>query len=104
VAQSEGTSELRVGILGSGGISRVHANGWNAYPGRASIAAFADVDIDRAKAQSDTHTGGTAKTYGSLDAMLADPEIDVIDICLPHHLHTDAVIASAEAGKAILCD
>jgi predicted dehydrogenase len=104
VARSDGTSELQVGILGSGGISRVHANGWNAYPGRARIAAFADVAVDRAEAQSKLYTDGAAKVYGSLDELLADPEIDVVDICLPHHLHTDAVIASAEAGKAILCE
>ena len=104
MSQPDGTSELRVGILGSGGISNVHANGWNAHPGRARIAAFADVAVDRAQAQSERHTGGAAKVYDSLDALLADPAIDVVDICLPHHLHTDAVIASAEAGKAILCE
>lgn len=104
MARSDGTSELQVGILGSGGISNVHSNGWNAYPGKARIAAFADVAVDRAEAQSATHTGGAAKVYGSLDELLADPEVDVVDICLPHHLHTDAIIASAEAGKAILCE
>jgi len=96
--------ELRVGILGSGNIARQHAIGWSAYPGRARIAAFADVAVDRAQAMSQTHTSGAAKVYDSRDALLADPDIDVIDICLPHHLHTDAIIAAAEAGRAILCE
>jgi predicted dehydrogenase len=104
VSQANGNSELRVGILGSGGISNVHANGWNAQAGKARISAFADVAVDRARAQSEKHTGGAAKVYGSLDELLADAEIDVVDICLPHHLHTDAIIASAEAGKAVLCE
>ena len=30
--------------------------------------------------------------------------VDVVDICLPHHLHTGAIIAAAKAGKAILCE
>jgi predicted dehydrogenase len=95
---------LRVGILGAGGIANVHARGWNAYPGQASIAAFSDVATDRAQAMSDHHTGGSARIYDSIDAVVGDAEIDIIDICLPHHLHTDAVIKAAKAGKAILCE
>lgn len=98
------SSVLRVGILGSGNIAHHHAIGWNTYPERAHIVAVAEVDAARARAFSDLHTSGTASVYSSLDAMLADGDVDVVDICLPHHLHTDAVIASAQAGKAILCE
>lgn len=96
--------KLRVGILGSGNIARVHSNGWNAYPAQAEIAAFADIDTVRAQEMSNLHTGGSAKVYGSGEEMTADADIDVIDICLPHHLHTAAVINAAKAGKAILCE
>jgi predicted dehydrogenase len=95
---------LRVGIVGSGGIAYQHALGWNTYPQSARITGIAEIDADRARAFSDLHTGGTATVYPSLDAMLANDAVDVVDICLPHHLHTDAVIAAAEAGKAILCE
>ncbi len=98
------SSPLRVGILGAGGIANVHARGWSAFPKKATIAAFSDVATDRAQAMSDLYTGGKAKIYDSIDAVVADPDIDVIDICLPHHLHTDAVLKAAEAGKAILCE
>jgi len=98
------SSTLRVGILGAGGIANVHARGWSAYPGKAIIAAFSDVATDRAQAMSNLYTDGSAKVYDSIDAVVADPEIDVIDICLPHHLHADAVIKAAKAGKAILCE
>ena len=104
MSSTGGTSELRVGILGSGNIARQHAIGWTSYPGKARIEAFADIAVDRAQAMSATYTQGNAKTFDSLEAMLADPAIDVVDICLPHHLHTDAIIASAEAGKAVLCE
>jgi predicted dehydrogenase len=36
--------------------------------------------------------------------MLAEADLDIVDICLPHHLHKDAIIAAAKAGKAILCE
>lgn len=100
----KGGSQINVGILGAGGIARVHSVGWSEFPDRARIAAYSDVATERAQQMSDTYTGGNAKIYDSIDAVVADPEIDVIDICLPHNLHTDAVIKAAEAGKAILCE
>lgn len=96
--------QLRVGILGTGNISRMHAAGWLTYPERARITAVADVDGARAQAFSTLHTAGAAKVYDSTEAVIADPDVDTIDICLPHHLHTDAIIAAARAGKAILCE
>ena len=36
--------------------------------------------------------------------MLAEADIDAVDICLPHHLHKDAIVAAARAGKHILCE
>lgn len=98
------SSLLRVGIVGSGGIAAQHAIGWNAYPQFATIAALAEVDTPRAEAFSLAHTNSTAKIFSSLEAMLADDAVDIVDICLPHHLHTDAVLAAAKAGKAILCE
>jgi predicted dehydrogenase len=38
-----------------------------------------------------------------LDAVLADPDVDAIEICTPHHLHANIAIAAARAGKHILC-
>jgi predicted dehydrogenase len=98
------SSVLRVGIVGSGGIARMHALGWNAFPGAAKITAIAEIDAERARAFSEGHTGGEARVFGSLHDMLSNDVVDVVDICLPHHLHTEAIIASAQAGKAILCE
>jgi len=96
--------KLRVGILGAGGIANAHGTGWSAFQDRAEIAVFADVFTDRAQELSNKFTGGAAKVYGSAGELFADDSIDVIDICLPHHLHADAVIGAAKAGKAILCE
>ena len=97
-------TRLRVGILGSGNIARQHARGWTSYPGDAEIVAFADIDTARAQKMSDAYTGGTAVAFGSGEEMLAETNLEVVDICLPHHLHTDAIIAAANAGKAVLCE
>jgi len=44
------------------------------------------------------------KRFDSLDAMLADPDLDVIDICLPAKLHCDATTAALKAGKHVFCE
>lgn len=98
------TTPLRVGIVGSGGIAAQHAIGWNAYPQYATIAAIAEIDAERAATFNLTHMDGSATVFTSLDAMLEADAVDVVDICLPHHLHTDAVIAAAKASKAVLCE
>lgn len=42
--------------------------------------------------------------YESLDGVLGDASVDLVDICLPPHLHTDAVARVLAAGKHVLCE
>jgi predicted dehydrogenase len=44
------------------------------------------------------------RVYETIDALLEDPLVDVIDICLPPHLHVDIAIAALERGKHVLCE
>lgn len=43
-------------------------------------------------------------TYERLDDLLADPKIDLIDICLPPDLHADVAVAALQAGKHVFCE
>ena len=95
---------LKVGLMGAGGIARQHGVAWRSNAPRGEIVAVADVSEARARAIADDYTGGRARLYDGIESLLTDPEIDAVDICLPHHLHTEAIIASARAGKAILCE
>jgi len=102
--REEFVETLKVGILGAGGIAAQHGIGWRANAPRGEIVAIADVTPERAQYFADTYTNGKAKLYAGIDEIVADPDVDAIDICLPHHLHTLAIIAAARAGKAILCE
>jgi predicted dehydrogenase len=44
------------------------------------------------------------KKYENLDALLADPEIDLIDVCNPTHLHPETAIKALRAGKHVLVE
>src|SRR4051794_16828350 len=44
------------------------------------------------------------KRYASLDEMLADPEIDLVDVCNPTHLHPETAIKALNAGKHVLVE
>ncbi len=44
------------------------------------------------------------RVYETLPQVLADPEVDLVDICLPPHMHVEAACAALEAGKHVLCE
>lgn len=44
------------------------------------------------------------KVYSELDEILQDPDIDLVDICLPPHMHVEAACKSLKAGKHVLCE
>jgi predicted dehydrogenase len=95
---------LKVGIVGAGWMGTEHAQAWQNNAPRGGIVAVTDVSVPRSQRLADRFTGGKARVHGTLDELLADPEVDAVDICLPHHLHAGAIIAAARAGKTILCE
>ncbi|AWS45079.1 Gfo/Idh/MocA family protein [Streptosporangium sp. 'caverna'] len=93
---------LSVGLVGCGNISRSHLRGYLSVPDEAVVTAVADVDLDAATERA--RQAGGAQVFGSYERMLDEAPVDAVDICLPHHLHADAIIAAAKAGKHILCE
>ncbi len=90
------------GILGAGMISGLHADALE-NSGKARLAAVCDVARERAEKLAHDFAPD-AKVYTALDAMLADPAVDVVDVVTPNSLHTDAVLAAIKAGKHVLCE
>jgi predicted dehydrogenase len=59
---------------------------------------------DEGRARAAAQELGIQKTYGSYEALLADPEIDAVYNPLPNHLHVPWSIRALEAGKHVLCE
>jgi len=92
---------IRVAILGAG-IGSLHLAGYRALPERFSVRVLCDLDLARAKGV----TGGdpTIALSENMAAVLADPDIDLVDVCLPPHLHFPVSKAALEAGKHVICE
>jgi D-xylose 1-dehydrogenase (NADP+, D-xylono-1,5-lactone-forming) len=92
---------LRWGILGPG---RIAPRLVRAIAGseRGELVAVASRDSARARTFAATH--GIAGSFGSYEALLAAPGVDVVYVSLPNHLHAEWTIRALEAGKHVLCE
>jgi len=95
---------LKVGIVGSGWMGHVHAHAWEKNAPRGEVVAIADVSPERTRNLARVFGEREVARYPDLATMLAEADLDAVDICLPHHLHADAILTAARAGKAILCE
>src|SRR5438093_3994448 len=56
------------------------------------------------KKSDDIHLGPQVRVYRQLDEVLADPEVELVDLCTPTPLHADQAIAALKGGKHVLCE
>ena len=94
-------STLKVGVIGVGGIAGAHMPGWRDSP-LAAVVAGADPSSD-ALTKWGTEWGVTTYHEDPYD-LIADPDIDVVDVCTPNAYHTPLTVAALEAGKHVLCE
>jgi predicted dehydrogenase len=92
---------LRWGLLGTAHINRALIPPLRASK-RNTLTAVASRSL--AKAQAYAHEQKIPRATGSYEELLEDPEIDVIYISLPNHLHAKWAIRAVEAGKHVLCE
>ena len=96
-------THFRCALIGCGGMSALHAAGYNTHPS-CEIVAVADIAEDKAKARAEAHAPGAA-IYTDYVRMLKAEQPDIVSICLWPHLHGPAVLASVRAGvQAIHCE
>ncbi|HEY5158044.1 MAG TPA: Gfo/Idh/MocA family oxidoreductase [Anaerolineales bacterium] len=93
--------QLRVGILGAGLIAPNHAAGFQEVPELAQVVAVCDTNQENAE---NLATMFDAKIYDNYRELIADPNIDLVDVLLPHHLHYPVALEVIAAGKHMLLE
>ncbi|MCL5064103.1 MAG: Gfo/Idh/MocA family oxidoreductase [Firmicutes bacterium] len=92
---------IRFGIIGCGVIAKLHAEAIARCP-EAELIAVSDVIAERAQTFAQTHGVGIALADNR--ALLAMPEVDVVNVCVPSGLHATVTIEAVQAGKHVLCE
>jgi predicted dehydrogenase len=91
---------IQVGLLGAGGMGSCHAAAYKSISG-ARVVAVADGALERAQRVAAEHG---ARAYARMEDVFADPEVEMVDVCLPTYLHEQAVVGAAAAGKHVLTE
>ena len=93
--------KIRWGLLSTANINKALINPIRQAE-RSELVAVASRDAGKAKAYA--AEWNIPKAYGSYEALLAAPDIDVIYISLPNALHCEWTVKAAQAGKHVLCE
>jgi predicted dehydrogenase len=91
----------RIGMLGSGFIADFYTKGIG-YLKNAVVVANASRGESKRGAEF-AKRFGVPRTYTSIDALCADPEVDIVVVALPNQFHLEAVRAATKARKAVIC-
>jgi predicted dehydrogenase len=94
--------KLNVAVIGYGWAATAHIAAINATSQGRVTAIWSSRPLDNAEVSA--RHGGAIKTYSDLAAMLADPEIDVVDITSYPNQHSAQFVQAAKAGKHIIVE
>ncbi len=91
---------VRLGIVGVGNIATLNVPGYLDHD-RCDVVALCDPRAEVAERRA--REWGVERVYGDVESLLADDQVDAVEILSPTHLHKEHVIAAAQAGKHISC-
>ena len=93
---------IRIGMVGSGFAARIHLDAYRQIGMQdTALTGICSKDADL---QQVAEHWNIPHVYEDLDQMLADPEIDAVDIITPPALHEDMIIRAMRAGKHVICE
>jgi predicted dehydrogenase len=97
--------KLRVGLIGCGGISGVHIDGWKRLAPDFQIVACADPIEDRRNQRGELVGVPAKQRFPYLADMLkAGVELDAVDICTNNGAHAPVAIEALNAGLHVICE
>lgn len=94
---------IRVAIIGTGGISDSHIQGYLQFPDQCQIVALCDIYPDKAARKAEKF-GLNAKVYDDHRSLLNDGKFDLASVCTPPYVHAEIAINVLNAGKNALAE
>jgi predicted dehydrogenase len=98
----------RVGLIGSGYIGRAHSIALQevgaVFPDVAAPVCEILADRDESTAAESAAAMGFRRSTGDWRSLVADPAVDIVDICSPNYLHREMALAAIAAGKHVWCE
>jgi predicted dehydrogenase len=95
-------TKVRVGLVGTGFVAELHMYAYRRVYGVDAEVAAAVSRSEQVEAFAKKHK--IAQTHRDYRALLADPTIDVFDICTPPALHAPMIAEAVRAGKHVICE
>jgi predicted dehydrogenase len=92
---------IGVGIVGAGLIAPIHAAGFDEVAEMSRVVAVCDVEEERAH---NLAMLSEARVYTDYEELLADGDVDLVDVLLPHHLHYSVAMDVLAAKKRLLLE
>ncbi|MFQ5513360.1 MAG: Gfo/Idh/MocA family protein [Myxococcota bacterium] len=92
-----------VALVGAGQISALYARAWERIPG-ARVRAVASRGLESAQRLARLCGAPQTCRFEDLDALLADPSIDVVCVNSPNRLHAEHALAALHAGKHVIVE
>lgn len=104
-ASAAGSNErIGVGFIGVGGRSGAHQGIVKNFQKEGIAEPVAACDVYRPRLQAASRNLGNCKMYDEHEALLADPNVDVVCIATPDRLHAQMAIDAVNAGKDVYCE
>lgn len=94
--------KLKLGVIGTGRIGKVHIATLVQSVGQAEVVAVADIDLKSAK--ETTAKFGITSVFSNYMDVINNPDVEAIVICSPTDTHAKYIIDAARAGKHIFCE
>jgi predicted dehydrogenase len=103
------TKVMNVAMIGGGFMGKAHAMAYASmpmffWPAPAIPHRKVVVDVTDGAAEEARRRFGFDEASSDWRAVVARPDIDVVDICTPNNVHAEIAIAAAKAGKHIICE
>lgn len=94
--------KLKVGIIGTGGISHNHMDGYKALADRVEVVAVCDIDEEKVKKYAAKFD--VPRWYTDYNEMMAKEELDCVSVTTWNAAHKGATIAALRGGANVICE